>query len=73
MLYQRAPGGTVENQGNLQDNRCRDRDSNQALPIYNSDSSDTRLYRIYLDRLFKAVMNKKLGDFENQRDISYSS
>jgi hypothetical protein len=58
---------------NLQDNLCRDRDSNQALPKYNSDSSDTRLYSAYFDRLFKAVMDKKLGDFEKQRDICYNS
>jgi hypothetical protein len=72
-FYLGAPERTVENQENLQDNRCHDRDSNQSLPKYKWDSSDTRLYRIYFDRLFTAVMNKQLGYFAKQRDICYNS
>jgi len=37
-----AHGGTEEYQENLQDNRCNDRDSNQAFPKYKSDSTGTR-------------------------------
>ena len=67
-FYRGAPGGTTENQENLQDNRCSDRDSNHAFPKYTSDSSGTGQYKVNIDGFFRAVMNKKLGDFEELSD-----
>jgi hypothetical protein len=52
-----VPGGNEENHENLQDNRCRNRDSNQALPKYKSDPSDTRQYWVYFEGVFKEVTN----------------